>query len=114
MGRHTSVSGNTLKRTTGLIKIKYMYMVMDFKADLKEKQTSEYQRRIEERLSSLMWELRELDLAWEAWFDNDNNVPDVSHAQIIPYIERRIASLKIPQPLELRRRGYLWAHSENE
>jgi hypothetical protein len=88
-----------LKHSTYREQYRYMKFVMDWKADLKEKQAIYAQKKIDETLGDLMWELRGLDLAWEAWFDDDHNVPNASHAQLIPIIERRIADLKIPQPL---------------
>lgn len=100
-----------LKRATPKMKYQHMKFMMDWKADLKEKQAAEYQRRIEEKLGDLMCQLREVDPAWETWFDDDHNVPNVSHARMIPYIERRVAELTPHQSaekhLELRREPFI-------
>ena len=91
-----------LKHATGLMKIQHMHMMMDFKADLKEKQMSYLMEQMLERQSALMFELMELDLAWEAWFDNNDNVPEFGSVKTrIEILERRIADLKTPAPLML-------------
>lgn len=89
-----------LKRATPRMKWVHMNYVVDWKADLKEQQAKYAMEKLLERQAELMTELMELDMAWEAWFDNDDNVPEFGTVQSrIVILEKRIADLKTSQPL---------------
>jgi hypothetical protein len=105
MGRQYSKAGGTLKHATGLMKLKHMHMVMDFKANLKAQQAAYALEQLRARQTELMCELINLDLAWELWFDDNANVPAFGTiAERVTILERRVSALQIPAPLmELRR-----------
>lgn len=89
-----------LKRATGLMKIQHMHYVMDWKQDLKEHQAAYAMEQLLNRQNELMTELMSLDLAWEEWFDNNDNVPEFGTVkERVKILERRIAELKVPAPL---------------
>jgi hypothetical protein len=89
------------------MKYQHMSMVMDWKADLKEQQAAYAIEQMSERQTILYHELLSLDLAGEAWFDDNNNVPEYGGLrERINILEKRIADLKIPQPLEPRREPF--------
>lgn len=92
-----------LKRATPKMKYQHMRMVVDWKADLKEKQAEYALKRLTDIQAELMCELMDLDMAWEAWFDDNANVPEYGTiSERIVILEKRIASLKVFQPLALR------------
>ena len=64
-----------LKYATPRMKYQHMRMVMDWKADLLERQAQTRLEVLRVVESSLMNELADLDPAWELWFDDDANVP---------------------------------------
>lgn len=105
MGRQHSTaskSGGSLKRSTGLMKLQHMKYVMSWKEDLKAAQLQRAAQRLEEQQADLMDELMTLDLAWEAWYDDDANVPEWgTTAERVQILQRRIAELKTPAPLSL-------------
>lgn len=69
-----------LKRATPKMKYQHMNMVLEWRADLQEKQDAEALRRAEElqdQFVAVRDELKELDpTGWEAWYDDDRNVPN--------------------------------------
>jgi hypothetical protein len=98
-------SGGALKGLSSHFKYHYMQYVLAWRENLREEQ-EKYKREIETKLGDLMDELRALDPDWEAWYDDDANVPEGTCAQIIPYIERRIEELKTsPALAEKNKKG---------
>jgi len=88
-----------LKRATPKMKYMHMCMVMDWKASLKEHQAAFRLLKLRETQSRLMTQLADLDPNWEAWFDDDANVPAYgSLHQRVTILQRRISELTTPQP----------------
>lgn len=106
-----------LKHATPKMKYHHMNYVMDWTADLREHQEAEAERRAElkEKFGDALNELKAADpIGWEAWYDDDRNVPDWSNwgecEPAIEAIQKRTAEVQGAKAPE----GFNWkVASEN-
>lgn len=93
-----------LKHATPKMKYQHMRMVMDWKADLNESQDAEAERRaaLKDQFADALAKLKAADpQGWEAWYDDDQNVPNWNNwgqcGPAIEAIQKRVAEVKAVQ-----------------
>ena len=90
-----------LKHATPKMKYHHMRDMLEFKADLKEQQSAEQERcaALRDEFADALDDLKAIDPAgWEAWYDDDQNIPTQIHwgtcEPIIAKIQARTAQVR--------------------